>query len=238
MKILYLNCATRLSSKKGDTPQRVWLKDFVCDNDIDIVCLAESSNYNFNESLPDIFKNENCWFPTDTYLAKRGYKLNICSRHEVVYKPLNYGISHNLIDGDYEKVLYDYGYGTLITMRFDKVEVVAVHIQYPQHKYPSPYNLYYELGLRTLYNYMKQKKPLAVFGDFNNYPGDVSFEKLKTIYRNANNDTDAFSYINESSGTKFLIDHTFTVSDTLIMEYIDTLSHGFDHKGMLITIEQ
>jgi len=188
--------------------------------------------------LPDVYKNDNCWFPTDTFLAKRGYKMNICSKHEVIYKPLNYSLSHNLLDGDYQNVLIDYGYGTIITMRFDKAEIAAVHIQYPQHKYQSPYNIYYELGMRTLYNYMKQKKPLVVFGDFNNYPGDKSFDKLREIFREVNTDTEAYSYINESSGTKFLIDHVFTMSDTVAMEYVDTLSCGFDHKGMLITIEQ
>jgi len=109
----------------------------------------------------------------------------------------------------------DYGYGTLVSMGFSDIEMVSVHIQYPQHKYQSPYNIYYELGLRTLYNHMQQKKPVAVFGDFNNYPGDASFNKLKTIYRDANTDPDAFSYINASSSTKFLLDHTFTISDTL-----------------------
>ena len=237
MKIFYLNCATRLAATKGETPQRIWLKDFVCDNEIDVVCLAESSNYNFIESLPETFKKDNCWFPTDTFLAKRGYKMNICSKQDVIYTPINYSVSHNLIDGDYEKVLMDYGYGTLITMRFDNIEMVAVHIQYPQHKYQSPYNIYYELGLRTLYNYMRQKKPVAAFGDFNNYSGDASFEKLKSIYRDANTDENAYSYVSESSGTKFLIDHTFTISDSVSMEYIDSLKHGFDHKGMLITIE-
>ena len=114
MKIFYINCATRLAATKGETPQRIWLKDFVCDNEIDVVCLAESSNYNFIESLPETFKKDNCWFPTDTFLAKRGYKMNICSKQDVIYTPINYSVSHNLIDGDYEKVLKDYGYGTLL----------------------------------------------------------------------------------------------------------------------------
>ncbi|MDR2600348.1 MAG: endonuclease/exonuclease/phosphatase family protein [Oscillospiraceae bacterium] len=237
MKVLYLNCATRLATSKGETPQRIWLKQFVCDNEIDIVCLAESSNCNFNDVLPDIYKNENCWYPTDTFLAKRGYKMNICSKLDVIFKAINYSVSHDLIDGDYEKVLMDYGYGTLVSMRFNDIEMVSVHIQYPQHKYQSPYYIYYELGLHTLYNYMQQKRPIAVFGDFNNYSGDTSFDKLKTIYRDANADPDAFSYINASSNTKFLLDHTFTISDTLKMEYVDTLQHGFDHKGMLITLQ-
>ena len=237
MKVLYLNCATRLSKKKSETPQRLWLQDFVVSNNIDVVCLAESSNYNFIESLPETFKKENCWFPADSALAKYGYKMNICSKEDVVFEPLNYVVSHELIDGDYEKVLIDYGTGTMIVVKLKDIEFVAVHIQHPQRKYPSPYNLYYEIGLRTLYNYMEKERPIAVFGDFNNYPGDASFEKLKTVYRDVNTNEDAYSYIHESSGTKFLLDHTFTVSDTLTMKYIDTLSHGFDHKGMLINIE-
>jgi len=193
MKVFFLNCATRLAASKGETPQRTWLKEFVCKRDIDVVCLAESSNYNFIESLPESFKIDNCWFPTDTLLAKRGYKMNICSKQDVIYKPLNYGVTHDLISDDYEKVLMDYGYGTIIAMSFNDVEIAAVHMQYPQHKYQSPYNIYYELGLRTLYYYMKQKKPVAVFGDFNNYPGDTSFEKLKSIYRDANTYGNAYS---------------------------------------------
>jgi endonuclease/exonuclease/phosphatase family metal-dependent hydrolase len=84
---------------------------------------------------------------------------------------------------------------------------------------------------------MIEIKPLAVFGDFNNYPGDKSFEKLKSIYRDANTDDAAYSHINSSSDKKFLLDHVFTISDNVSMEYINTLDNGFDHNGMLITIE-
>ena len=43
MKIFYLNCFRLLkNSKKG---QRDWLIDYITANDVDVVCLAESSNY-------------------------------------------------------------------------------------------------------------------------------------------------------------------------------------------------
>ena len=84
MKVLYLNCATRLAYSKGETPQRLWLRDYVVENDVDVICLSESSNYNFLKVLPDSIRKENCWFPTDTPLARRGYKMNICSRNMLV----------------------------------------------------------------------------------------------------------------------------------------------------------
>ena len=38
-------------------------------------------------------------------------------------------------------------------------------------------------------------------------------------------------------GTKLLIDHTFALNDSVKMEYVPALVNGFDHNGMLITID-
>ena len=239
MKILYLNCARRLNSAKGETPQRKWLKDFVLKNDIDIICLAESSNYDFSESLPEQFLKEFRWLAEETPLKTQGFKFNICSKLEVVYTPIDYGVRDELFDDDYAKVLVDYGKGTLISIKTVNLELVTVHIQHPGSKYAySPYNIYYELGLRKLLKYMEDNKPIAVFGDFNNYPGDASFERIASYYRNTNTDENAYSYISGQGGKRFLIDHAFALNENVKMGYIPALENGFDHNGMLITIEQ
>lgn len=238
MKILYLNCARRLSGAKSEPPQRKWLKDFVLDNDIDIVCLAESSNYDFGESAPDVFPMEYRWQAEDTPLKKQGYKFNICSRNKAVYTSIDYFVGDKLFDEEYANTLIDYGKGTIISIKTDKLELVTVHIQHPGSKYAyTPYNIYYELGLRKLLEYMRENKPIAVFGDFNNYPDDASFEKIGSYYKNVNTDEDAYSFISGQGGTKFLIDHTFAMNDSVKMEYIPALENGFDHNGMLITID-
>jgi hypothetical protein len=238
MKILYLNCARRLSNAKGETPQRKWLVDFVVDNDIDIVCLAESSNYDIGESLPNVFIKENRWLSEDTPLMKQGFKFNICSKIKASYMPIDYCVNDELFDEEYTDILVDYGKGTLISIKTGDIEIVAVHIQHPGSKYAySPYNIYYEMGLRKLLRYMTEHKPIAVFGDFNNYPGDASFEKIGSYYHNVNTDENAYSYISSQGSTKFLIDHTFALYENVKMEYVPALENGFDHNGMLITVE-
>lgn len=112
MRIFYQNCARRLSDKVGETLQRDWLVGFVQDENIDMVCLAESSNYNFSDAIPDKFPKEQRWLQTDTELGRLGYKLNICSSIPVKYAPIDYSISHKSFDDGYKAVLTDYGTAT------------------------------------------------------------------------------------------------------------------------------
>jgi hypothetical protein len=238
MRIFFLNCARRLNSAKGETLQRQWLVDYVIENNVDIVCLAESSNYDFGESIPNIFVKENRWIAEDTPLMKQGFKFNICSKKNVTYMPIDYCVCDNLFDKEYADTLIDYGKGTLISIKTEGIEMVAVHIQYPKDKYATPYNIYYELGLGKLLQYMNEHKPIAIFGDFNNYPGNSSFEKIGNSYgyKNLTTDENAYSYISGQGGKKILIDHTFALNDNVKMEYVTALENGFDHNGMLITI--
>ena len=213
--------------------------EYIEAHDIDIVCLSESSNFNFSECLPERFPYEHSFLSSDTYLGKRGYKFNICSSKEVTYTPVNYYIEHELFNSDYDLMLKDYGQDTIISIKVCDKEIVPVHIQYPGTKYSSPYTLYYELGIRTLINYMENYAPIVVCGDFNNYPGDTTFgniEQLKS-YRNANTDINAYSYIASQGSSKLLLDHTFTNSNDVKMEYVPAIEKGvFDHNGMLITL--
>ena len=240
MKVFYLNCARRL---KLNRDKQNWLLDFVKSNDIDVICLAESSNYDFGNLLPDIFPDDekHRWNAPQSVLAKGGWKFNICSKIPAVFKSINYDVPDILIGSDDIELLTDYCTNTMISMTFaNKVEILPVHIQ---HKKGNPKsrtksNAYYEDSLLTLRNYMLSDSPIVVFGDFNNFPEDKSFLDLtdNTGYKKANTEDVEYTYKNNEATPGFVIDHTFTTCDNVKMKYINAIKHGFDHKGMLITI--
>jgi len=241
MKIFYLNCFRLLkNNKKG---QRDWLIDYIIANDVDVACLAESSNYDIGDALPERFPKQYRWKPAGSKLNSMGFKFNICSRHSIAYAPIDYAVSDEFLgDGD-TAVLADYGIGTMVCMKFEgkDYEVVCVHIQHKKSKSQrlTKGNAFYEYGLRTLLDYMVKNEPIAVFGDFNNYPNDKSFLALSdnTGYINAHTGDVRYTYKNNAEDTGSVIDHTFTRSGNVRMEYVDAISHGFNHQGMLIKIE-
>jgi len=170
-------------------------------------------------------------------------KPNICSKHKVEYNPINYTVRPELISGEFNEPLAGYGEGTIIRMKFESMdsEIVCVHIQHKKSKLQtlSSGNVFYEFGLRTLYDHMIEFQPIVVFGDFNNYPDDESFLALteKSDYRYANTTKVPYSYKINANDPGVLIDHAFTISDKVKMDYISAIDHGFNHDGMLITIE-
>ena len=107
MKILYLNCFRLLKNSKDG--QREWLKWLVESNDIDVVCLAESSNYDFGSLLPKMFKNDknHRWFDNKSALGKGGWKFNICSKLPATFEPINYPVPDILLGSKDNDVLLD-----------------------------------------------------------------------------------------------------------------------------------
>ena len=189
MKIFYLNCFRLLKNNKNG--QRDWLVDLITANDVDVACLAESSNYDIGDSLPERFPKQYRWEPAESKLKSMGFKFNICSRLSVAYTPIDYAVNDEFLgDGDAD-VHADYGIGTMVSMKFEgrDHEVICVHIQHKKSNSQKLIkgNAFYEYGLRTLLGYMVKTKPIAVLGDFNNYPNDKSFLALSdnTGYNNA-----------------------------------------------------
>jgi exonuclease III len=240
MIVFYLNCHCLL--KRSKDGQRDWLLKTVIENNVDVVCLSESSNYDFSIALPDPFKKEYRWIAPKSTLAKMGYKFNICSKYKVIYKSIDYSVDNNLLgDGDPTE-LADYGMGTMISLKFKHFdfEIVPVHIQHKKSKSQtlSPKNAFYNCGLTTLRDYMIKNNPMVVFGDFNNYPNDKLFLDLTdgTGYRNAKVNEVPYTYKKGDNDPGMIIDHAFTNSDNVSMKYIPAIEYGFDHHGMLITI--
>ena len=85
---------------------------------------------------------------------------------------------------------------------------------------------------------MVKNKPIAVLGDFNNYPNDKSFLALSdnTGYNNTHAGDVRYTYKNNAEDAGSVIDHTFTRSSKVSMEYVDAIAHGFNHQGMLVKI--
>ena len=231
MRIFYLNCHRFL--KRNKDGQRTWLIKLINDNDVDVVCLSESSNYDIGIGLPDRFPEKFRFMPTKTVLQKMGYRFNIVSRQPVKYEPINYTVDPAW-RGDKDAVsAMDYSSGTLISMKFDNFdyEIVPVHIQHKKSKSQtlSAGTAFYEFGLQTLRSYMKDNKPLVVFGDFNNYPDDLSFLNLTvdTGYsRIANRDVEYTYKRSPKDDYGLVIDHAFTTdSNNVYMTYVDAISH-------------
>ena len=243
MKVFYLNCFRLL--KRNKDGQRDWLVKTVLEHGVDIVCLAESSNYDFAEAVPDqdMFPREYRWIAPPSTLSKMGFKFNICSKLPVSYKSVDYIISPDLYGDKDDSVVVDYSTGKLISMYFTDLgyEIMPVHIQHKQNKSQSlsAGNAFYEIGLRKLRNYMLVNKPVVVFGDFNNYPDDKSFWALSedTGYQRF---LCSLPYTYKRSpldDSGLVIDHVFTNCSSVHMEYIQAIEHGFNHHGMLITID-
>jgi len=243
MKIFYLNCHRLL--KRNKNGQRDWLIKLITDNDVDVVCLSESSNYDIGVDLRDMFPEVYRLKPSGTVLQKMGYRFNIVSRLPVKYESIDYSVD-TAWHGDKDAVsAADYSSGTMISMKFDCVdyEIVPVHIQHKKSKSQtlSAGTAFYEFGLQTLRDYMINNKPLMVFGDFNNYPEDKSFLALtdNTGYtRIAYRDVEYTYKRSPNDDFGLVIDHTFTTDSKKVgMKYVDAISHGFDHDGMLIIIK-
>jgi len=243
LKIFYLNCHRLL--KRNKDGQRDWLINQIIYNDVDVVCLSESSNYDIGYALPDRFLEMYRWKPSKTVLQKMGYRFNIVSRIPVKYESIDY-IVDPAWHGDKDATsAADYSSGTMISMKFDnrEYEIVPVHIQYKKSKSQtlSAGNAFYEFGLQTLRNYMINNKPLVVFGDFNNYPDDKSLLALtdNTGYSHiADRDVEYTYKRSPKDDYGLVIDHTFTINcEKVSMKYIDAIPHGFDHDGMLISIK-
>ena len=244
MKVFYLNCHRLLKHNKNG--QRDWLVKTVLEHNVDVVCLSESSNYDFAEAMPNpgIFPKKYRWIAPPSTLSKMGYKLNLCSKLPVTYESIDYTVSPGLYGDKDAETAADYSTGTMISMKFDDLgyEIIPVHLQHKQSRSQtlSPKNAYYELGLQKLREYMLEHKPIAVFGDFNNYPDDKSFLALTddTGYQRIASDDVSFTYKNNPKDDfGLVIDHTFTNHKNVYMEYILSMEHGFDHHGMLITID-
>jgi len=88
---------------------------------------------------------------------------------------------------------------------------------------------------------MKDNKPLMVFGYFNSYPEDKSFLALtdNTGYsRIADKDVEYTYKRSPNDDFGLVIDHTFSIDTKKVsMKYIDAISNGFDHDGMMIIIK-
>jgi len=243
MKILYLNCFRQL--KRNLNGQRDWLKKIVEGNEIDIVCLAESSNYDFGDLLSDMFPNNlrHRWNDNKSILGKSGWKFNICSKHPAIFEPINYPVPEILVGSKDLDVLTDYCTGKMVNISFDHVKynLLPVHIQHKSGKSQNRTkgNAFYEEGLLKLRNHMIEHEPIVVFGDFNNYPEDKSFTDLTkdTGYHKANALTIPYTYRNNKEDPGVLIDHAFTNSDNVYMEFIPAIEQGFNHHGMFITIK-
>ena len=243
MKIFYLNCHRRLKNSKDG--QRKWLIKLIIDNDIDVVCLSESSNYDIRNDLPDKFQEEYRLKPSGTTLQTMGYRFNIVSRLPVKYESIDYTVDpawHG--DKDAESAA-DFSSGTMISMKFDDFdyEIVPVHIQHKKSKSQtlSANTAFYEFGLKKLRSYMIENKPLVVFGDFNNYPDDKLFLDLtdNTGYSRIADREVPYTY-KRSPKDDFgmVIDHTFTTDIKRVgMKYIDAIPEHFDHDAMLIKIK-
>jgi len=246
LRIFYLNCFRLL--KKSKDGQRDWLIKKVCEYDVDVICLSESSNFDFGNTLPELFPEgiNFRWNAPESNLAKLGYKFNICSRQKVTFHSIDYTVSPEYLKDGEPNALADYGIGTMISMKFEDkgTELVCVHIQHKKDKSQtlSPNNAFYEFGLRTLRDYMIANRPIAVFGDFNNYPDDKSFLALtdNTGYWNAKSSDVQYTYRNSANDPGSVIDHAFTNSKKVKMDYIPAIGiehGGFNHDGMLINIE-
>jgi len=237
MKIFYLNCFRLL---KNNEKQRNWLFNYVKSNDVDVVCLAESSNFDFGALFPDdVFKYR---YRSETPIGKQGWKFYICSKIPVEFHPINYPVPDILEGTKDQDVLIDYCTDTMINMKFNNgYEIVPVHIQckaYNSKSYTKG-NAHYEDSLEYLLKHMIGHNPIVVFGDFNNYKDDKSFLALtdNTGYRNAKSAEIQYTYKNNPDDPGSLIDHTFTNSSRVCMEYIPTIEQGFNHHGMLISIK-
>ena len=243
MKILYLNCHRLI--KRNKDGQRDWLIKQIVNNNIDVVCLSESSNYDIGIDLPDKFPETYRLKPSRTTLQKMGYRFNIVSRLPVIYKSIDYTVDPAWYGDKDAASAADYSSGTMISMKFEDFdyEIVPVHIQHKKSKSQtlSANTAFYEFGLQALRSYMKENKPLVVFGDFNNYPEDKSFLDLTidTEYSRIADRVVEYTYKRSPKDNYGLvIDHTFTTdSKKVYMNYVDAISHGFDHDGMLINIE-
>ena len=242
MRVFYLNCFRLL--KRNKDGQRDWLIKTVLEQDVDVVCLAESSNYDFADIMPnpDMFPNEYRWISPPSTLSKMGFKFYICSKLPVVYKSIDYTISPDYYGDKDVNTVNDYCTGKIISMKIECLdyEILPVHIQHKQSKSQklSLGNALYEFGLRRLREYMLDYKPIVVFGDFNNYPDDRSFLALSedTGYHRF---SCALPYTYKRSPKDdcgLVIDHVFTNCANVNMEYISAIEHGFNHHGMLITI--
>jgi endonuclease/exonuclease/phosphatase family metal-dependent hydrolase len=244
MRIFYLNCHRLLKRNKDE--QRDWLIKQIADNDVDVVCLSESSNYDIGVDFPDRFPEQYRLKPSGTTLQKMGYRFNIVSRIPVKYKSIDYSVD-TAWHGDKDATsVADYSSGTMISMKFDDFdyEIMPVHIQHKKSKSQtlSANNAFYEYGLQALRSYMMQKKkPLVVFGDFNNYPEDKSFLALTkdTGYtRIADKDVEYTYKRSPIDDYGLVIDHTFTTDTKRVsMVYVDAISQRFDHNGMMISIK-
>ena len=242
MKIFYLNCFRLLKHSKNG--QREWLIKYINENDIDVVCLAESSNYDIGDDFSESFPKEYRWKPPESELRNMGFKFNICSKHKVEFTPINYTVPPEL-SGGIDNTLVGYGEGTIIRMKFDCLDsvVTCVHIKHKKTKSQKllPGNAFYEFGLRILYDHMISEKPIVVFGDFNNYPDDKSFLRLteESDYRDVKINKIPYSYKRSPKDTGgVLIDHAFSNRDNVQMEYVDAIGHNFNHHGMLINVNQ
>jgi endonuclease/exonuclease/phosphatase family metal-dependent hydrolase len=242
MKIFYLNCHRLL--KRNKAGQRDWLIKVIIDNDVDVVCLSESSNYDIGIDIPNRFPEMYRWKPSNTGLQKMGYRFNIVSQMPVKYESIDYSVDPAWHGDKDATSAADYSSGTMISMKFDNLdyEIVPVHIQHKKSKSQtlSANTAYYEIGLQILRDYMFQNKPLVVFGDFNNYPDDKSFMALTEdtgYYRVADRDVQYTYKRSPKDDYGLVIDHTFTTNcEKVSMKYIDAISEGFDHYGMMITI--
>jgi len=242
MRIFYLNCHRLLKNNKDG--QKDWLIKQIVDNDVDVVCLSESSNYDIGIDLPDRFPELHRFKKSGTTLQKMGYRFNIVSRIPVKYESIDYSVDPAW-RGDKDKTsAADFSTGTMISIKFNKYdyEIVPVHIQHKKSKSQtlSAGTAFYKFGLQTLRSYMKDRKPLVVFGDFNNYPDDKSFLDLTvdTGYsRIADREVEYTYKRSPKDDYGLVIDHTFTTDiNKVSMKYFDAISHGFDHHGMMITI--
>jgi len=229
--------------KRNKDSQRDWLIKQIVDNNIDVVCLSESSNYDIGNDLPDKFVEKYRLKPSGTVLQKVGYRFNIVSRLPIIYKSIDYTVDpawHG--DKDAESAV-DYSSGTMISMKFEDFEIVPVHIQHKKSKSQtlSANTAFYEFGLKKLRSYMKENKPLVVFGDFNNYPDDKLFLDLtaNTGYTRIADREVPYTYKRSPKDDYGLVlDHTFTTNVKKVsMDYIDAISENFDHDGMMITIK-
>jgi len=244
MKIFYLNCHRLLKNNKDG--QRTWLIKQIIDNDVDVVCLSESSNYDIGIDLPDKFPEMYRLRATGTTLQKMGYRFNIVSKIPVKYESIDYTVDPAWHGDKDAASAVDFSSGTMINIKFDDFdyEIVPVHIQHKKSKSQtlSANTAFYEFGLKKLRSYMLEQNPLVVFGDFNNYPDDKLFLDLSdnTGYtRIADRDVEYTYKRSPKDDYGLVIDHTFTTdSNKVSMKYIPAIPEGFDHDGMLITIKE
>ena len=242
MNIFYLNCARRVSKSRILTDKGKVLVDFIKNSDIDFIFLSESSNYDFNNDLGGLYK----FFKVDKKLAL-GYGYNIIAKNDFDIEFVSFEEERK--NAKYRHDLHD---DRIALIKYNDIIFISVHIPHePKLRV---------IALNKLFNVTKEKEPLIIFGDFNcgynkdsfNYrenpvgkkepfkkeePIFLQFEDLG--YNNLLKYHNIYTYEHKGVGAdKFRIDHTFTNNESRVsMEYINMIEHGYDHKGMLISVK-